>query len=125
LFITDLRANTDTERRLLIQIIPSGSKGLLDSLKTNSYHIKTVLECSIPTKKDSSTTVRLVIQRDDHTKKRYDFEAENHVAAGELFSITGIVFWISIAMSCAAVAGGDIGGNNKIGGVATNHTGLR
>jgi hypothetical protein len=64
------------------QIIPSATKALLDSLKTSSYHIKTVLECSMP-KKDSST-VRLVIQRDDSTKKRYDFEADSRASASEL-----------------------------------------
>jgi hypothetical protein len=63
------------------QIIPSATKALLDSLKTSSYHIKTVLECGMP-KKDSST-VRLVIQR-DLTKKRYDFEADSRASASKL-----------------------------------------
>lgn len=34
--------------------------------------------------KKDSTTVRLVIQRDDLTKKRYDFEADSRASACEL-----------------------------------------
>lgn len=69
-----------TFSRMDQQIIPSTTKALLDSPKTSSYHIKTVRECSMP-KKDSSA-VRLVIQRDDSSKKRYDFEADSHSSAG-------------------------------------------
>ncbi|KAF8315344.1 hypothetical protein DL93DRAFT_2096746 [Clavulina sp. PMI_390] len=68
-----------------IYIIPSASKALLENPKTSSYHIKTVRECPLP-KKDSST-VRLVIVRDDLTKKRYDFEADSRESALEIVSI--------------------------------------
>lgn len=78
-----------TFARMDQQIIPSTTKALLDSPKTSSYHIKTVRECSMP-KKDSSA-VRLVIQRDDSSKKRYDFEADSHTSAGG-FSIRFPVF---------------------------------
>lgn len=62
------------------QIMPSATRAFLDSMKTSSYHIKTVIACVQSAK--SSSNFKLVVWRDGGNK-RYDFEAESPKVAGE------------------------------------------
>jgi len=64
-----------------IHIMPSATKALLDSLKTSSYHIKTVVKCNMS--KKASASVKLIVRREGGNK-RYDFEAENAQLAAEI-----------------------------------------
>lgn len=61
------------------QIMPSATRAFLDSMKTSSYHIKTVIACVQSAK--SSSNFKLVVWRDGGNK-RYDFEAESPKIAG-------------------------------------------
>ncbi|KAG9095844.1 hypothetical protein FS749_009679 [Ceratobasidium sp. UAMH 11750] len=64
-----------------IHIMPSNNRAFLDTMKTSSYHIKTVTGCK-KTKK-APTSIKLVVRRDG-SSKRYDFEAEDEKQAGEI-----------------------------------------
>lgn len=64
-----------------IHFMPSATKALLESAKTSSYHIKTVINC-ILTKKDAAS-VKMIVRRDGGNK-RYDFEAESPALAAEI-----------------------------------------
>ncbi|KAB5594284.1 Glycosyltransferase family 41 protein [Ceratobasidium theobromae] len=63
-----------------VHIMPSNNRAFLDTMKTSSYHIKTVITCK-KTKK-APTSIKLVVLRDGGSK-RYDFEAEDEKQAGE------------------------------------------
>ena len=63
------------------KIMPSATKALLDSLKTSSYHIRTVVKCNLS--KKASASVKLIVRRESGDK-RYDFEAENAQLAGKI-----------------------------------------
>ncbi|KAG8876850.1 hypothetical protein FRB97_003850, partial [Tulasnella sp. 331] len=58
-----------------IHIMPAATRGLLDSVKTSSYHIKSVVYCKQSKKSPNSTAVKLIVWRDGGNKT-YDFEAE-------------------------------------------------
>ena len=60
--------------------MPAGTRGLLDSVKTSSYHIKSVVFCK-QNKKPPTSSVKLIVWRDGGNK-RYDFEAEDSKKAG-------------------------------------------
>ncbi|KAF8707786.1 SAPK-interacting protein 1 (Sin1), Pleckstrin-homology, partial [Rhizoctonia solani] len=64
-----------------IHIMPSNNRAFLDTMKTSSYHIKTVMGCK-KTKK-APNSIKLVVLRDGGSK-RYDFEAEDEKQAGEI-----------------------------------------
>ncbi|QRV76161.1 stress-activated map kinase-interacting protein [Ceratobasidium sp. AG-Ba] len=64
-----------------IHIMPSSNRAFLDTMKTSSYHIKTVIGCK--TTKKAPTSIKLVVRRDGGSK-RYDFEAEDEKQAGEI-----------------------------------------
>ncbi|KAG9128320.1 hypothetical protein FRC07_000828 [Ceratobasidium sp. 392] len=64
-----------------VHIMPSNNRAFLDTMKTSSYHIKTVMGCK-KTKK-APTSIKLVVRRDGGSK-RYDFEAEDEKQAGEI-----------------------------------------
>ncbi|KAG8744423.1 hypothetical protein FRC10_010201 [Ceratobasidium sp. 414] len=64
-----------------IHIMPSNNRAFLDTMKTSSYHIKTVTGCKKTKKAPSS--IKLVVRRDG-SSKRYDFEAEDEKQAGEI-----------------------------------------
>ncbi|KAF8531338.1 stress-activated map kinase interacting protein 1-domain-containing protein [Gautieria morchelliformis] len=64
-----------------LHIMPSSTRGFLDSMKTSSYHIKTVVACVQSAK--SSSNFKLVVKRDGGNK-RYDFEAESPKVATEI-----------------------------------------
>ena len=71
---------------LNIQIMPSGSKaGFLESTKTASYHVKSVINCQ---QSGKTAAFKLVVLRDG-ANKRYDFEAENPRQAGKFT----IIWW--------------------------------
>jgi hypothetical protein len=70
----------DTDHVSYTQIMPSSNRAFLDTMKTSSYHIKTVIGCK-KTKK-APTSIKLVVRRDGGSK-RYDFEAEDEKQAGE------------------------------------------
>ncbi|KAF8508261.1 stress-activated map kinase interacting protein 1-domain-containing protein [Hysterangium stoloniferum] len=57
-----------------IHIMPSQTRAFLDSMKTSSYHVRSVVACTQSAK--SSSNFKLVVTRDGGNK-RYDFEAEN------------------------------------------------
>ncbi|KZT35303.1 SIN1-domain-containing protein [Sistotremastrum suecicum HHB10207 ss-3] len=64
-----------------IHIMPSGSKvGFLDSAKTASYHVKSLINC---VQSGKTAAFKLVVLRDG-ANKRYDFEAENTRAAEDI-----------------------------------------
>lgn len=65
-----------------IQIMPSATKALLDSMKTSSYHIKSVKSCAVS--KKGGAAIKLIVRRDGGNK-RYDFEADTPALAGTLF----------------------------------------
>ena len=69
-----------------IHIMPTANKarGVFDSGKTVSYHIKAVLSYAQSAK--ASTTFKIVFKR-DAGDKRYDFEAESPREASKLFRI--------------------------------------
>lgn len=69
------------------QIMPVATRAFLDSMKTSSYHIKSIAGCTQSAK--SSANFKLVVVRDGGTK-RYDFEAESPKIAG-LLSNTFVV----------------------------------
>ncbi|CAE6478657.1 unnamed protein product [Rhizoctonia solani] len=64
-----------------VHIMPSNNRAFLDTMKTSSYHIKTVIGCK-KTKK-APNSIKLVVLRDGGSK-RYDFEAEDEKQAGEI-----------------------------------------
>ncbi|CUA77438.1 Stress-activated map kinase-interacting protein 1 [Rhizoctonia solani] len=64
-----------------VHIMPSNNRAFLDTMKTSSYHIKTVMGCK-KTKK-APNSIKLVVLRDGGSK-RYDFEAEDEKQAGEI-----------------------------------------
>lgn len=66
-----------------VQIMPSAKRatGMFENGRTSSYHIRSVVACQQSAK--SSSSFKLVVHRDGGTK-RYDFEAENPKAAGEI-----------------------------------------
>ncbi|KAF8582554.1 SIN1-domain-containing protein [Ramaria rubella] len=64
-----------------IRIMPPATRAFLDSMKTSSYHIKTVIACTQSAK--SSSNFKLVVWRDG-SNKRYDFEAESPKVAAEI-----------------------------------------
>lgn len=64
-----------------VHIMPSNNRAFLDTMKTSSYHIKTVIGCK-KTKK-APTSIKLVVLRDGGSK-RYDFEAEDEKQAAEI-----------------------------------------
>lgn len=64
-----------------VHIMPSNNRAFLDTMKTSSYHIKTVMGCK-KTKK-APNSIKLVVRRDGGSK-RYDFEAEDEKQAGEI-----------------------------------------
>ena len=63
--------------------MPSATRAFLDSMKTSSYHIKTVIACVQSAK--LSSNFKLVVCRDGGNK-RYDFEAESPMVAGEFLT---------------------------------------
>ncbi|KAG8937036.1 hypothetical protein FRC02_008143 [Tulasnella sp. 418] len=65
-----------------IHIMPATSRGLLDNVKTSSYHIKSVIYCK-QSKKPPTSSVKLIVWRDGGNK-RYDFEAEDPKKAAEI-----------------------------------------
>ncbi|KAG8886974.1 hypothetical protein FRB99_004336 [Tulasnella sp. 403] len=67
-----------------IHIMPAANRGLLDSVKTSSYHIKSVVYCK-QSKKTPMTSVKLIVWRDGGNKT-YDFEAEDSKKAAEIVS---------------------------------------
>ena len=64
--------------------MPAANRGLLDSVKTSSYHIKSVILCK-QTKKGPPNSVQLVVWRDGGNKT-YEFEAEDSKKAGAFTS---------------------------------------
>ncbi|KAG8762304.1 hypothetical protein FRC11_009946 [Ceratobasidium sp. 423] len=64
-----------------VHIMPSNNRAFLDTMKTSSYHIKTVTGCK-KTKK-APNSIKLVVLRDGGSK-RYDFEAEDEKQAVDL-----------------------------------------
>lgn len=66
-----------------IHIMPSSNKAkaVFDSIKTSSYHIKSIADCLQSAK--TSSFFKLVLSRGP-TNKRYDFEAESPKLAGEI-----------------------------------------
>lgn len=62
--------------------MPSATKALLDSMKTSSYHIKSVVLCVVS--KKGGAGVKLIVRKHDGTK-RYDFEADTPALAGTFF----------------------------------------
>ncbi|KAG8884920.1 hypothetical protein FRB98_002081 [Tulasnella sp. 332] len=66
-----------------IHIMPAATRGLLDSVKTSSYHIKSVVYCKQSKKSPNSTAVKLIVWRDGGNKT-YDFEAEEGKKAAEI-----------------------------------------
>ncbi|GJJ10541.1 hypothetical protein Clacol_004768 [Clathrus columnatus] len=64
-----------------IHIMPVSTRAFLDSMKTSSYHIKSIAGCTQSAK--SSSNFKLIVTRDGGNK-RYDFEAENAKAAAEI-----------------------------------------
>jgi SAPK-interacting protein 1 (Sin1), Pleckstrin-homology len=83
------------------QIMPSTNKAkaVFDNVKTTSYHIKSVVNCSQSTK--SSSIFKLVVSRDGGNK-RYDFEAESPKLASE-FAAFPSQFLVSLGHSIARV----------------------
>lgn len=77
-----------------IQIMPSTNKAraVFDSMKTTSYHIKSVVACTQSAK--SSSSFKFVVMR-DNGEKRYDFEAEDNKLAGAHLCIR-IVHWMTV-----------------------------
>ncbi|KIO33773.1 hypothetical protein M407DRAFT_177775 [Tulasnella calospora MUT 4182] len=65
-----------------IHIMPAANRGLLDSVKTSSYHKKSIKYCK-QSKKPPMTIVKLVVVRDGGNKT-YDFEAEDAKKAAEI-----------------------------------------
>lgn len=63
--------------------MPSATRAFLDSMKTSSYHIKSVVACVQSAR--TSSNFKLVVWRDGGNK-RYDFEAESPKVAGECIS---------------------------------------
>lgn len=61
--------------------MPAANRGLLDSVKTSSYHIKSVVYCRL-TKKGPPNSVKLIVWRDGGNKT-YEFEAEDAKKAGK------------------------------------------
>ncbi|KAG9033539.1 hypothetical protein FRB95_014718 [Tulasnella sp. JGI-2019a] len=66
-----------------IHIMPATSRGLLDSVKTSSYHIKSVVYCKQSKKSTNSPNVKLIVWRDGGNKT-YDLEAEDGKKAAEI-----------------------------------------
>jgi len=64
-----------------IHIMPSQTRAFLDSMKTSSHHVRSVVACTQSAK--SSSNFKLVVTRDGGNK-RYDFEAENPKIAAEI-----------------------------------------
>lgn len=62
--------------------MPAANRGLLDSVKTSSYHIKSVVYCKQSKKSPNSAAVKLIVWRDGGNKT-YDFEAEDGKKAGK------------------------------------------
>ena len=56
------------------------ARGVFDSGKTVSFHIKSVASCTQSAK--HSASFKLIVKRDGG-EKRYDFEAENAKLAGK------------------------------------------
>lgn len=70
--------------------MPAANKGraVFDSMKTTSFHIKSVIACTQSGK--SSSSFKFVVRRDSG-EKRYDFEAEdNKLASTFITSIENV-----------------------------------
>lgn len=63
--------------------MPVSTRAFLDSMKTSSYHIKSIVGCTQSAK--SSSNFKLIVVREGGNK-RYDFEAENPKIAGRLLA---------------------------------------
>lgn len=63
-----------------VHIMPVATRAFLDSMKTSSYHIKSISGC---TQSAKSSNFKLAVARDGGTK-RYDFEAESPRIAAEI-----------------------------------------
>ncbi|KAL7752772.1 Component of a membrane-bound complex containing the Tor2p kinase [Sorochytrium milnesiophthora] len=67
-----------------IHLLPPENRHFFDTIKTSSYHVSSVVSCK--QNKKLSTNFRLLVNKDTHEAKSYDFEASSAAEAAEICS---------------------------------------